>query len=147
AKYARWEKAEEVSVSDTLPARVHFTPHFGVLQLTSSGSGASFQLNDAGGRLLEAAEFPATITELPEGRYQLLAEHHGRRRQRQLTVNGNATNAIAVDFVYGTAVFETTPPGARVLSTEDRDLATTPLSLPELEPGAWKFAVRKEGYE
>ena len=91
--------------------------------------------------------FRPPFRSLPEGSYRIVAQHHGHRQENRLTAIAGATNTVLVEFAYGAAAFETEPPGARVLSDGDRDWGTTPLTLPELPPGTWKFALRKDGYE
>jgi PEGA domain len=146
AQYSHWQQAGEVIVFPNAPGTWTFAPRFGVLQMSCGRSGASFQLQGADGRLIEAGELPSVITELPEGSYKLIAQHHGHQRERRVEVNAGVSNNFEVEFVYGTAVFETVPEGATVRS-ENGDLGTTPLRLSELEPGVWTFGLRREGYE
>src|ERR1017187_1807446 len=146
AQYSHWQQAGEVTVFPNMPGTWNFAPRLGVLQMICSRSGASFQLQRADGRLVEAGEFPSVITELPQGRYKLIAQHHGHQRERVVEVTASATNNVQVEFVYGAAVFETAPAGATVRS-DNGEVGVTPLSLSELEPGLWTFMLRREGYE
>lgn len=145
--YARWEKQEDVSIYPAQTGNVDFAPRLCLLKLLCNISDASFQLNQKDGRLIEAGHFPFEISDLPEGKYQLVAQHHGHQQQQSLNVKSGETNDAKVTFIYGAAVFETTPSGASVIADNSRELGQTPLTLPELEPGIYNFKLRRDGYE
>ena len=121
-------------------------PKIGALQLTCNQSEATFQLLDQNNQLVEAGDFPATVVELPEASYKLVALHHNHQWTEYPAVKGGITNAINVEFKYGTATLETVPAGAAVTSN-GRYLGVTPLTLTELQPGTWSFDLHLDNYE
>jgi tetratricopeptide (TPR) repeat protein len=54
---------------------------------------------------------------------------------------------VRVEFVYGAAVFETEPAGARVTTPDGTEWGTTPQTLAELAPGMWQFVLHRAEYE
>jgi hypothetical protein len=95
-------------------ARLANLNHFGAVQLTCNQSDATFQLLTLDDRQEEAGVFPDLITELPEGNYKLISQHHGHQRTQTLAVKAGVTNDNPVEFSYGAADLKTTPSGASV---------------------------------
>jgi tetratricopeptide (TPR) repeat protein len=147
AQYRNWEKREEILVASHRANSAHFAPPFGALRISSSNSGASFELSHRDRGIVGSGALPQEITELPEGKYQMLARHRDSRKETTVEVKAKATNDVHLDFVYGAAFLKTEPSGAMVLSSDGRILGNTPLLLPELEPGRWSFVLRRGGYE
>ena len=96
---------------------------------------------------MERGDLPATIRDLPEGDYKLLALHHGNRREERVPVNAGMTKSNEVTFAYGIAVLESEPVGATVTTADGHLLGVTPLRLSELNAGHWEFVLRREGSE
>jgi tetratricopeptide (TPR) repeat protein len=147
AYYEHWEEGQEISVYPLMSPKYTFAPRLGTAQLTCNQSGASFQVLNSREQLLEAGEFPATIREVPEGNYHLIASHHGNNVQRALYVRAGTTNTAEAEFRYGTAVLETVPAGATVTTANGRELGATPLRISEITEGQWQVQLRLSGYE
>lgn len=79
ATYAHFEKIYHMKVSLDETNRFVVAPKFGSLSLACTKNDATFQLYNSNGELVENGDFPATVEGLPEGKYQLVALHHGRR--------------------------------------------------------------------
>lgn len=147
AKYPRMEERAEVVVPGNGTGSWKFAPRIGNVQMTCNRAGATFQLRNAENREVERGDFPATIRDLPEGNYKLVALHHGNRREESVAVAAGMTKSNEVNFAYGTAVLESEPTGATVTTAEGRSLGVTPLRLGELNAGHWEFILRREGSE
>lgn len=147
ARFLHSEERNNVAVVFGVPTSRPIAPRLGALALECNRSAASFDLRSSDGRLLESGLFPHSISEMPEGAYNLISQHHRNRDERQVSIVGGRTNAARVDFVYGTEVFETDPPGVRVTSLEGSDYGETPITLAELRPGQQPFKLQKSGFE
>lgn len=147
SRYAHWGSADDVTVAVGMATAWRVAPRLGAVQLSCNQTDASFQLLTVNGHQLESGTFPAFINELPEGSYQLLAEHHQHQLDQTLVVAKSETNNHAVDFLYGKAVLETEPPGASVVDDGGRDFGLTPVTFTELTPGPLKFVLHRAGYE
>lgn len=147
AKYGHAGETQDVSVYPHLVGSWRFAPRIGALRVTCNQYGASFQLLKADGQLVEEGELPATVKDVPEGRYNLVGVHHGNRREQSVTVGTGKTNSVEVDFLYGAAILDSRPSGATVTSGDGRSWGATPLQLTELNPGHWDFVLRRDGYE
>jgi PEGA domain-containing protein len=117
------------------------------VRLSCNQSDATFQLLTLNDQQEESGVFPDLITELPEGNYKLLSQHHGHQRQQTVSIKAGVTNENPVEFSYGAADLETTPSGASVQDSNGRQWGVTPLNLPELLPGYSQLTFRLGGYE
>ncbi len=147
AEYRHWKKTFATTVLANTDNRLQIAPRFGALQLTCNQSNATFQLLRTENELVSTGDFPSTITELPEGPYQLVALHHKHRWIERPQVKPGITNPVAIEFQYATARVQSTPAGASVTSLDGREWGVTPLTLPELQPGHWDFNLRLFNYE
>ena len=146
ADFPHWRVQQQAFVGGAIASPLHIAPRFGVAQLGCNQPDATFQVLDANGQSVSEGTLPATVAGLPAGNYRAIATHHGNQRIESLTVSADATNAVDMDFLYGRAVFETTPNGAAVTSG-GRYLGATPLTLSEIQAGSWAFSVQRDGYE
>ena len=147
SRYAHWGRADDVTVFAGSTAHWPIAPRLGAVQLSCNQSDANFQLLTLDGRQEEAGGFPTLITELPEGNYKLISQHHGHQHEQTLAVKAETTNDSPVEFLYGAAVLETEPPGADVQDGSGREWGVTPLNLPELSPGTLRVTIHLAGYE
>jgi tetratricopeptide (TPR) repeat protein len=147
AQYAYWQKTRSVKVFTNTGGQVEFTPKFGVLELTCSQKEASYQVNTLEGVPIQTGDFPGVVRDLPEKRYEIITWHHNHKWVQKPLVAAGVTNRIQIDPQYGTAVLETTPPGATVTGDDGTELGTTPLTLNELQSGTMKFNLRLNNYE
>ena len=147
ARYAHSEERENVAVAFGSRASKRIAPSLGTLLLECNQPGASFQLQTADGRLVEPGVFPSSISEVPHGVYTLASQHHRSRTETRVSITAGTTNITRVEFVYGTAILETDPPGVQVTGSDGIDWGETPITLTELHPGRWPFTLHKEGYE
>jgi hypothetical protein len=147
AHHAHSEERETVVSTFRFPNFRRIAPRLGTLFLESNRPEASFEVLNSDGRLVETGTFPAAIVELPEGSYNVVSLHHRTRDERRAFVRGGTNILVRVDFEYGTAVLETDPPGARVISSEGMDYGETPITLSEVRPGPRLFTLRKEQFE
>ena len=143
--HSRWYR--RVAVSSGIPIPVKIDPRFGLLQLTCNQVGATYELSDSTGNFVQSGDLPAAISDLPEGLYQLTSWHHNHSWKQQAFVRAGETNGVPVEFQYGAAILETTPPGATVYDSEGIQRGVTPLALAELQPGTLKFNLRLDNYE
>lgn len=147
AEYPHWSKVQEALIPQGGSSTTRFAPPLGSLEVTSSHPETAFRLLGSDGQTIESGNLPCTLADLPEGSYKLLARHSSDEREQPLQVKRGETNTARVEFVYGAARFETKPVSASVTGADGREFGRTPVLLPELQPGLWKFAVRQEGYE
>lgn len=147
ARYRYSEDSKMIGVFANVTNTFKIAPRFGTLELACNQSNATFRLLNQNNQFVESGEFPATITELPEGTYTLHALHHRHEWTESPSVWSETTNSLFVEFRYGAAVLLTVPTGASVQTTDGRELGTTPLALTEMQPGRWNFNLRLDGYE
>jgi len=147
SRYAHWDRAYNVTVFAGQTASWRIAPRMGAVRLSCNQPDAAFQLLTLDGRQVESGRFPSLITELPEGSYKLIAQHHGHEREQTLAVKAEATNENPVEFKYGAADLETEPAGASVEDGDGRAWGVTPLNLPELLPGTLQLTLHRVGYE
>ena len=147
AQYRHWETSRPINVLENVPNTLAITPKLGALQLSCNQSEATFQLLRGDDEIMDSGAFPATIVELSEGTYNLVAWHHKRRWDVRPEVKSGATNEVLVEIKYGSAILETKPPGASVTGSDGHYWGTTPLQLAELQPGTWRFSLRLDNFE
>src|ERR1700728_4011937 len=92
SRYAHWGRADDVTVFAGTTAAWPIAPRLGALQLSCNQSDATFQLLTLDGGQEEAGGFPTLITELPEGNYKLISQHHGHQKNQTLAVKAGTTN-------------------------------------------------------
>lgn len=147
SRYAHWSRSDDVTVSRGMPTTWTITPRLGAAQITCNETDAVGQFMQADGQPIEAATFPYSICELPEGTYKVTAQHHNDVLSQSVNITANTTNHLALEFLYGEAELETDPAGATVQTDDGRYLGETPLKLVELKPGDWTFTLQRDGYE
>ena len=147
SRYAHWERADNVTVFAGSTATWRIAPRLGAVQLSCNQSHATFQLLTLNDRQVETGEFPSLISELPEGSYKLISQHHSHERDQALSIKAGVTNDNPVEFLYGAAVLETEPAGAVAHDGQGREWGVTPFSLPELLPGTLQLTIHRRGYE
>jgi len=147
ARYPHSEERDHVAVAFGSANSRRVAPRLGTLVLECNRPQASFEVRASDGRLLETGLFPTSVWEVPEGAYNVISQHRRNRNERQVSLMGGRTNVARVDFVYGTAILETDPPGARVTNSEGMDYGETPITLAELRPGQRSFKLQKSGFE
>jgi hypothetical protein len=147
SRYAHWARSDDVMVSRGMPTTWTITPRLGAAQITCNETDAVGQFMQADGQPIEAATFPYSIYELPEGTYKVTAQHHSDVLSQTVNITANSTNHLALEFLYGEAELETDPAGASVQTDDGRYLGETPLKLVELKPGDWTFILQRDGYE
>lgn len=65
--------------------------------------------------------------------------------EKTIEIVAGQANIHAFEFAPGSLTIQSTPPGATV-SSGDRELGVTPLTLPDLIPGAHAYAVKLQGH-
>ena len=147
SRYPHWGRADDITVFAGTTASWRIAPQLGAVQLSCNQTNATFQLLTLDDQQVETGGFPDLITELPEGNYKLISQHHGHQQNQALAVKAGTTNDNQVEFLYGTAVLQTEPPEASVQDGNCRVWGATPLNLPELLPGTLQFTLHRAGYE
>jgi tetratricopeptide (TPR) repeat protein len=147
AQYQHWRWHQQVQIGNGISFPLTIAPKFGVLELSCNQSGATYQLSDVNGDFVQSGDLPAAISDLPEGIYKLVSWHHSHEWKEQTYVRAGDTNNVPVSFQYGTAILESTPPGAAVFDSNGLERGVTPLTLSELQPGTWKFNLQLYNYE
>jgi len=147
SRYAHWSRSDDVAVTPDSRASWWITPRLGAAHITCNEADATGQFMQADGQLIESVNFPYSIWELPEGTYQVKALHHRDEQTQTVTITAGTTNQLALEFLYGSAVLETEPPGAAVRTVDGRYWGMTPLTVNELKPGNWTFLLQHDGYE
>ena len=145
-QYEHWQKRQEVQVMDGQTAVQEFAVKMGVLRLEASNGDVSYELRNGNRERLSVGSLPATITGLPEGKYQVSARHNDDERDWVVTVTAWTTNEATLEFMYGAANLESDPPGATVMSG-GKEYGVTPVTLPELKPGPFEFSLALADYE
>ncbi len=147
ATYPYWKNSETITVSADATATHSFAPRFGTLTIAASHPDISFQLCRSDGTSVETGRLPVTLAGLPEGNgYQLRALRKEDRQDSVFAVKGGLTNTLKVEFVYGVVSIASEPAGATVLK-DGSELGLTPLTLPEVNPGAFEFSLFMDEYE
>jgi tetratricopeptide (TPR) repeat protein len=146
ARYRNWERKGYVDIAAKGYESVHFKPPYGVVEISASHPGASFELASRDRRIEEIGNLPRDLREIPEGEYTLLVRRKEREERRVLSVKEGATNEIFIEFPYGAAFVKTEPPGATV-EMEGQALGQTPLLLSELATGTNVLTLHLEGYQ
>ena len=147
SRYAHWSRSDEVAVMPGIPTTWWINPRLGAAQITCNQADANGQFMKADGQTMEWITFPYSIFELPEGTYKVSAQHHRDVLSRFVNITAGTTNQLSLEFLYGTAVLETEPPGAAVRTPDGQYWGMTPLKVPELKPGVWPFVLQHAGFE
>jgi hypothetical protein len=147
AQYPHWNWHQKIQVISGIASPVIIVPKFGVLELSCNQSGATYELSDVNGNFVQSGDLPASVPDLPGGTYNLVSWHHSHEWKEQTYVRAGDTNTVPVSFQYGTAVVESTPPGASVYDVNGLERGVTPLTLSELQPGTWRFKLQLYNYE
>jgi tetratricopeptide (TPR) repeat protein len=147
ARYRYSKETREIIVTSNSQSPLRITPRLGGLYILCNRQQASFNLMKGDGQMLETGSLPITISDLPEGKCKVVIGHHGNERQETFEIKAGATNQIAIEFLYGSAVIETEPPGAAVIGQDGRSRGVTPLTISELAVGTLPVVLRLDGYE
>ena len=147
SRYAHWSRSDEVTVAAGSPATWWINPRLGAAKITCNEADATGQFMQADGQIIESINFPYSIWELPEGSYKVSAQHHRDVLSRTVKITAGATNQLSLEFLYGTAVLKTDPPGASVQTADGQYWGMTPFTAAELKPGVWTFVLQHNGYE
>ena len=147
AKYAHWQKREEVAVLRGLTAAKRIAPPFGIVLVSCNYTDAVIEVFDARDRLVKSSTPPLAAADLLEGTYRAIARRQGNQQTEKFDLKAGITNTIQIDFTYGTATLETEPAGATVSDGNNHTWGRTPLTLSELASGDWMFDLRLTGYE
>ena len=145
AQYEHWQKRQEVQVMDGQTAVQAFAPRLGALRLEASHEQVSYELLNENRERLSLGSLPATITDLPEGKYQVIARYNEDERDWTVSVTAGTTNDSKLEFVYGAATIESEPPGATVMSG-GKEYGITPVTIPELKTGTFEFSLALSDY-
>jgi hypothetical protein len=129
-----------------ITTRRSFAPKLGAVRVECNREDVASELSDAKNQIIGAGKVPMLILNLPAGTYRLVSTYHADRRESRVIVEAGGTNIVRLDFVYGAATLESQPSGATVVGTDGHEWGTTPLTLPELKPGAWAFTLRLNKY-
>ncbi len=147
AQYPHWTWNQKIQVMSGIASPVTIAPKFGVLELSCNQIGATYELSDVNGNFVQSGDLPASIPDLPGGTYKLALWHHSHEWKEQTYVRAGDTNTVPVSFQYGTAIVESSPPGASVYDVNGLERGVTPLTLSELQPGTWRFKLQLYNYE
>jgi len=147
AQYGHGRLTQSISVTPNSVASWRFAPRIGNLQLTCNQHGATYQLLNADGVVVESGDLPSTVRDLPEGSYKVVALRHGDQREETALVQRGSTKNLEVKFTYGSAMLESEPSGATVETSDGRSRGRTPIRLDELRPGRWEFVLHRDDYE
>ena len=146
ADFPHSQERRQVSVNASYSSPVQIAPSFGSVELGCNQPDATYQFQDANGQNVSSGSLTATITELPPGSYSINATHHGHQHQSPVFVRAGETNTVQMNFYYGAASFETTPPEATVTDGNGSQYGETPLKMNEIPVGAWNFTLQRSGY-
>jgi tetratricopeptide (TPR) repeat protein len=147
ARFARCsvERDYQVTAGNTTPCIL--APQLGAVSVTCNELTTTFELEDANGNPVESGDVPAVVTELPTGRYILVVTYHDHALKKRIVVSANETNEVPFHFAFGAARFESTPPGAKVYTTNGLCLGTTPVVVTELPPSTADYRLQLNGYD
>jgi hypothetical protein len=84
--------------------------------------------------------------DLPTGNYVINARWQNTGRQRTITVATQSVTTAKLDFGLAALKIETEPSGARVMKLNGDTFGTTPLIIPELDPGRIVVRLEKNDY-
>ena len=146
AEYPHWSQTQKPTVVASQTASCVFAPQLGALRLSCNKGEATYRL-ESDGQLLSEGDLPTIVAGLPAGGYKVTASYHGHPLQRAATVEADRTNDVAIEFVFGTARLETTPPGAEVRAANGSYLGQTPLVMQDMTPAMAQFNLSLPGYE
>ena len=147
SRYAHWQQTDQAAVKPGQNAQFSVSPKLGAVHLTCNQPDAAYQLTSLEGNLVENGGFPASIMELPQGSYNLVATHHGHQRSGKIMIQPGATIEEPVDFNYGSALITSEPAGASVEQSGGGHIyGITPMTLSEVLPGTWHWTIRHDGY-
>lgn len=147
AHYANWQQRDEVTISDRQTNTWRIAPRLGSLALTCNHDEATFELRGPDNRTVQTGPFPATISDLPEGKYRVVTRHHNFQRETQAMVSGGITNQVPVQLDFGKLVIKADPEVVFVKGADGKDWGRTPLTIEEIPAGSWKFTLDIYGYE
>jgi len=141
-------KANEVSDLGTIQLR----RQIGSVEISSDPNGLDYELKPAGTLFVNSADVrkgqtPATVADLPAGSYQVTINRPGwPSYTTTVTVERNSTVKARGNFVGGTVVINSTPPGATVMR-DQAQIGTTPLTLTDLQPSDVTYTLTMKGLE
>lgn len=146
AQYPHWSQTQNPTVFDRQAAACIFSPQFGALHLTCNRE-AAYELRSANGQYVVSGNLPATVTDLPTDRYQVVISYHNRQLQKNLFLKTGVTNEVPVEYLMGTARLESEPAGAMIRDADGRNLGQTPLDLPDMPAQTTRFNLSLLGYQ
>jgi hypothetical protein len=120
----------------------------GALLISSQPDGLTYELRSRANPLeVTRGVTPIHAAELPTGEYDITVSRDGWPTQRQsITVRSHDSHEAKFAFTGGTVTLTSEPPGADVLE-EGAVIGQTPLTVPDLKPGAYRYTVSMTGYE
>lgn len=145
--YKYWSCSKAVTVSQDATTAHKIAPRLGTITIEGSHPDISFTLRKSDRTWVQSGMLPITINALPEDSgYQLVTQRKEDQQNLVVAVNVGKTNTVEVDYVYGSATIDSEPAGATVIR-EGRELGVTPLTLAEVNLGAFEFSLRLNEYE
>ena len=120
----------------------------GALRIESAPAGLSFALEgEAPERLERSGRTPASLADLPTGRYRVTIQREGwpQPAVEIATVEQQKAALVSVEFPAGTLVVTSNPSGAAVVQN-GKELARTPWQT-EGVPGDYAFELRQKGFK
>jgi serine/threonine protein kinase len=135
------ETSVEITRNEPLDlGSISLTRSKGALQLTSEPSGADFELRDSiQHQIVRTGKTPATVRDLPTGRYEVTVRNHDWKLQDTVEIERNELAVKAFEFANGTLAVSSDPAGAEI-SVDGKLAGQTPLRL-ELPSGSHEIAA------
>jgi hypothetical protein len=147
AKCPHWSQSQSASVAAHQKATCEFSPRVGAVKVSCNQADVTGRLLLPDGQTMEAVVFPYSAADLPEGTYKFTAQHNHDTVSQTAIVMAGKTNALALEFSYGSLTLETEPSGALVRTSDGQYWGMTPLKLAELKPGQFYLSLQHNGYE
>lgn len=119
---------------------ISLTRSKGSLQLTSDPGGADFELRDGiQHQIARTGKTPATLHDLPTGRYEVTVRNGDWRLQDTVEIERNELATKAFEFANGTLTVSSDPAGVEI-SVDGKPAGQTPLRI-ELPSGNHELAA------
>jgi formylglycine-generating enzyme required for sulfatase activity len=132
------------SKQPTAPPVFHLVRSKGALALQSNQSGAHFTLRSEDGQIARDGTIPATIADLPTGKYSITARHDDWEMSDTVEVERGETAQKSFAFVTATVSITSEPNGADV-TVDGKSRGRTPLQI-ELPARPHELVAHLDGW-
>ncbi len=138
---------EVLAGTNTAAPAVKLARLVGSLKIASNLDGATFAIL-SGTTVIREGKTPATLSDLPEGDYEIVGKHNGATTSVTASLEPNKIAERTLTFLPGNgSVKITSSPGGAIIYQDGQEIGHTPTSLEEISPGEITYELRLPGFK